>query len=153
MIRRPTQSTPTNTLLHSMHILRHKQTHRRAESRVLVNVAAGDGTALIQALEASRHPEARATGQLFAINAAETVGGIVAFAQEAIDFMRGPALQAATERSRIDFDAVTRGDPRTIYIVMPPHMLGSHGRLLRLWVGALMTALMRRRAQIGRAHV
>src|SRR3546814_1385509 len=61
--------------------------------------------------------------------------------------MRGPALQAATERSSIDFDAVTRGDPLTIYIVMPPHMLGSHGRLLRLWVGALMTAIMRRRAR------
>ncbi|MBB5708671.1 type IV secretory system conjugative DNA transfer family protein [Sphingopyxis panaciterrulae] len=124
-----------------------KQTHTLAEFRALVNRAAGDATALIQALEASRHPEARATGQLFAINAAETVGGIVAFAQEAIDFMRGPALQAATERSSIDFDAVTRGDPLTIYIVMPPHMLGSHGRLLRLWVGALMTAIMRRRAR------
>src|SRR3546814_13098496 len=61
--------------------------------------------------------------------------------------MRGPALQAATERSSIDFDAVTRGDPLTIYIVMPPHMLGPHGRLLRLWVGALMTAIMRRRAR------
>src|SRR3546814_12619232 len=30
---------------------------------------------------------------------------------------------------------------------MPPHMRGSHGRLLRLWVGALVTAIMRRRAR------
>src|SRR3546814_10536116 len=109
MIRRPPRSTRTDTLFPYTTLFRSvlfhlltdlpKQTHTLAEFRALVNRAAGDATALIQALEASRHPEARATGQLFAINAAETVGGIVAFAQEAIDFMRGPALQAATERS------------------------------------------------------
>src|SRR5690606_26128047 len=73
--------------------------HNLAEFRGLVNRAAGDASELIGALEASRHPEARATGRLFAINANETVGGIVAFAQEATDFMRGPAQQAATARS------------------------------------------------------
>lgn len=121
--------------------------HSLTAFRGLVNGAAGDASELIRALEASRHPEARATGRLFAINANETVGGIVAFAQEATDFMRGPAQQAATARSSIDFDAVTLGEPLTIYIVMPPHMLITHGRLLRLWVGALMTAIMRRRSR------
>ncbi|MGH6652010.1 MAG: type IV secretory system conjugative DNA transfer family protein [Sphingopyxis sp.] len=121
--------------------------HSLTAFRGLVNGAAGDASELIRALEASHHPEARATGRLFAINANETVGGIVAFAQEATDFMRGPAQQAATARSSIDFDAVTLGEPLTIYIVMPPHMLITHGRLLRLWVGALMTAIMRRRSR------
>ncbi|HMO74153.1 MAG TPA: type IV secretory system conjugative DNA transfer family protein [Sphingopyxis sp.] len=121
--------------------------HNLAAFRALVNSAAGDATALLAALAASRHPEARATGQLFAIDAKETIGGIVSFAQEATDFMRGPAQQEATSRSSIDFDAVTLGEPLTIYIVMPPHMLISHGRLLRLWVGALMTAIMRRRSR------
>lgn len=121
--------------------------HNLAEFRNLVNRAAGDASELIAALEASRHPEARATGRLFAIDAKETIGGIVAFAQEATDFMRGPAQQAATAHSSIDFDAVTLGEPLTIYIVMPPHMLLTHGRLLRLWVGALMTAIMRRRSK------
>lgn len=121
--------------------------HNLAAFRTLVNSAAGDASLLLAALAASRHPEARATGQLFAINANETIGGIVSFAQEATDFMRGPAQQEATSRSSIDFDAVTLGEPLTIYIVMPPHMLNSHGRLLRLWVGALMTAIMRRRSK------
>lgn len=121
--------------------------HNLTAFRALVNRAAGDASELLAALAASRHPEARATGQLFAINANETIGGIVSFAQEATDFMRGPAQQEATSRSSIDFDAVTLGEPITIYIVMPPHMLISHGRLLRLWVGALMTAIMRRRSK------
>jgi type IV secretion system protein VirD4 len=37
------------------------------------------------------------------------------------------------------------GAPLTIYIVLPPHMLGSHGRFLRLWISALMSLVMRRR--------
>lgn len=58
------------------------------------------------------------------------------------------ALQARHVRpARSARFASTRGDPMTIYIVVPPHMLVSHGRLLRLWVGSLMTAIMRRRAR------
>lgn len=125
-----------------------KKAHTLTTLRHLINTAAnGQSSMLIEELERSRHPEAMNTGHLFKIAAPETLGGIIAFAQEATDFMRGPALQAATERSSIDFDAVTRGDPLTIYIVLPPHMLLSHGRLLRLWVGSLMTAIMRRRAR------
>ncbi|MGX5712571.1 type IV secretory system conjugative DNA transfer family protein [Sphingopyxis terrae subsp. ummariensis] len=125
-----------------------KSDHNLGRLRQIVNGAAeSNGALLVEALEGSRHPEARNTGQLFKISAPETLGGIVAFAQEAIDFLRGPSLQLATDRSSIDFDAITRGDPMTIYIVVPPHMLVSHGRLLRLWVGSLMTAIMRRRAR------
>jgi hypothetical protein len=48
-------------------------------------------------------------------------------------------------RSTIDLSAVRRGDPMTIYIVIPPDKLESHGALLRLWVGALMLTVMGRR--------
>jgi type IV secretion system protein VirD4 len=36
------------------------------------------------------------------------------------------------------------GKPLTIYIVIPPDKLESHKALLRLWVGTLLTAVMRR---------
>lgn len=124
-----------------------RRRHTLAELRGLVNRAAGSAEGLIAALEASGHAEARQTGQLFRISAPETLGGIVAYAQEAVDFMRGPALQAATRRSSVAFDEITRGSALTIYIVIPPHMLVSHGRLLRMWVGSMMTAIMRRRAR------
>ncbi|MFN3857429.1 MAG: type IV secretory system conjugative DNA transfer family protein [Caulobacter sp.] len=124
------------------------QTHRTlTQVRLVINRAAGDTAGLMAALRGSRHPEARNTAELLGIAAPETIGGIVAHAQEGIDFIRGPLIQRATEDSTFDLSAVTRGDPLSIFIVLPPHMLISHGRLLRLWIGALMIAIMRRRAR------
>jgi type IV secretion system protein VirD4 len=51
------------------------------------------------------------------------------------------------ERTSFDLDAVVRGGPTSIYIVMPPHMLQSHGRVLRLWIGALIQLILRRRSK------
>jgi type IV secretion system protein VirD4 len=107
--------------------------------------ATGKPTNLISALQNSRHPEANLIVNNLGIGAAETLGGILAFAQEGIDFIRGPLVQRATENSTLDLRSVTAGDQLSIYLVLPPHMLESHGRLLRLWIGSLMTAIMRRR--------
>jgi type IV secretion system protein VirD4 len=38
----------------------------------------------------------------------------------------------------------------TIYLVLPPDKLASHGKLLRLWLGTLMTVLSRRRQRPAR---
>ncbi len=46
---------------------------------------------------------------------------------------------------------VTRGVPLSIYVVLPPHMLESHGRLLRLWVATLFRAITRRRGRAPKA--
>jgi type IV secretion system protein VirD4 len=40
---------------------------------------------------------------------------------------------------------VTEGQPLDIFITIPPEKLKSHRSLLRLWVGSLITAVMRRR--------
>jgi type IV secretion system protein VirD4 len=122
---------------------REKQT--LTEVRRLANAAAANPQALADAFAKSRHPEVRIIAGNLQIKADNTLGGILSFAQEGIDFMRGPALQAAVERTSFDLDGVVRGAPLTIYIVMPPHMLNSHGRFLRLWISALMTLIMRRR--------
>lgn len=128
-----------------------KSEHTLARVRTLVNEAAGSPQAVMHMLSGSRHPEARATADLMSIGAAETLGGIVAFAQEGVDFIRGPLIAEATGESTFSLDDVIRGDPLSIFIVLPPHMLISHGRLLRLWVGTLMTAIMRRRARPARS--
>lgn len=122
--------------------------HRNlAELRLLVNKAISDPKALAAELSASRHPLAYNLPALLGIGAAETLGGIVAFAQELIDFIRGPMVEIATSSSSFSLDAVSRGDPLSIYIVVPPHMLDSHGQLLRLWISALVSAIVRRRAR------
>jgi type IV secretion system protein VirD4 len=118
-----------------------------ATLRKLVLSTAGNTGTLVSALKNSRHPEANLIVNNLAIGSPETLGGILAFAQEGVDFIRGPLVQKATQDSTIDLGSVTAGDPLSIFIVLPPHMLESHGRLLRLWIGCLMTAIMRRRGR------
>ncbi len=118
-----------------------------ARLRQIVNDLAADPEAWSRQFAASRHPEVRAIQGNLAIAARETLGGIISFAQDGVDFIRGPLVQAVTERSSFSLDAVTRGDRLSIFIVLPPHMLSSHGRLLRLWIGTLLAAVTRRRSR------
>ena len=54
-------------------------------------------------------------------------------------------MQAATCKSTISLADVQAGSPLAIYLVLPPDKLLSHGKLLRLWLGVLMTAIARRK--------
>lgn len=115
--------------------------------RGLINGAAADPEKFSEQLTNSNHPEVRRIARMLQIGAAETLGGIVAFAQEAVDFLRGENLLEHVSRTTFDLDDVTMGAPLSIYLVLPPHMLESHGRLLRLWLTSLMTCITRRRAK------
>ncbi len=46
--------------------------------------------------------------------------------------------------STLTIDEIMRGEKFTVYIVIPPENLASHGALLRLWIGMLLTAITRR---------
>lgn len=104
-----------------------------------------------EALLESPHPEARLAGASLQNAAQETIGSILSMTQNGIDFLRGPLLKEATNRSSFDLDAVTRGDPLSIYIVIPPHLMESHGRMLRVWVMGLMSLITRRRGKPDRS--
>ena len=119
--------------------------------RDLVNAAAASPEDLGKQLLASPHPEARRIARMLNIGAPETVGGIVSFAQEMVDFLRGDAVQSSLEHTSFDLADVTSGAPLSIYLVLPPHMLESHGRLLRLWLGTLIGCITRRRARPAQA--
>lgn len=94
----------------------------------------------------SEHPEVRATGRTMIVPAPETFGGIMSFAQDALSFLRGDLVQAATMDSTFSFDEITRGEPLSIYLVIPSEKLESHGPLLRVWIGAMIAAVTRRQA-------
>lgn len=115
--------------------------------RDLINLAAGEPGALAKELANSPHPEARRLLASLGIKAEETLGGIVSFAQESIDFIRGPLVQSVSSTSSFKVDDITRGAPLSIYLVLPPHMMESHGQLLRLWISTLIGAVTRRRAR------
>lgn len=119
--------------------------------RRLVGEAAAAPQTIAQRMRASRHPEVRQIAETLEIGATETLGGIVSFAQEGIDFIRGPLVQRAIHGSTFRLADVTAGAPLSIYLVVPPSHLESHGRLLRLWISALMTAVLRRRRRPDRS--
>lgn len=75
----------------------------------------------------------------------QTRSGILSTAQSYLKVVNSDSALRSLTRSSIDLDAVREGAPMTIYIVIPPDKLESHGALLRLWVGALMLTVMGRR--------
>lgn len=96
---------------------------------------------VLAALEASRNAEARAIGRMLRIGAVSTLGGILSFSQNLVEVVRSGMISPSLQSTSFDLGAVQRGDPLSIYLVLPPHMLESHGRLLRLWVHTLMTLI------------
>src|SRR5690606_5995549 len=90
-----------------------------------------EGNPLYRLMKDSPHPETRKAAGAIRTLADVTLGSIVSTAQDMVDFIRGDPVREATSASSFTLDAVTRGDPMTIYIVLPPHMLESHAQLLR----------------------
>ncbi|MCB1683151.1 MAG: type IV secretory system conjugative DNA transfer family protein [Pseudomonadales bacterium] len=132
-----------------LHLLYDHEPENRnfAEARRLVARALADPGSVLEAMQKSRHPEAVQIASMLRIPAEETLGGIISFAQEGVAFFRGQLVQHATAATSFDLAAITQGDPLSVYIVMPPHMLETHGRLLRLWITVMMIAIGRRRGR------
>ncbi len=84
------------------------------------------------------------------INASEfstekTRASIMATAHAHMGFLRSPAVHASLTSSTIPLDDITAGAMQTIYIILPPDKLITHGKLLRLWIGVMLSAVARRR--------
>ncbi len=75
----------------------------------------------------------------------QTRSGILSTTQSYLKVVNSDSALRSITRSTIDLDALRDGAPITIYIVIPPDKLESHGALLRLWVGALMLTVMGRK--------
>jgi type IV secretion system protein VirD4 len=115
--------------------------------REIINQVSSNPHEFAERLSNSRHPEVRLIEGNLKISAQETLGGILSFAQEGVDFLRGPQISAAIASTSFDLKKVVRGHPMTIYIVIPPHLLESLSRVLRLWVSMLLGLIMTRRSR------
>lgn len=89
-------------------------------------------------------PVVRQGGAIKSTAEAKVWASILSTAQSHTDFLRSAGAQATLGRSTIDLEAITRGDPISIYVVVPPEKLESHGKLLRLWIGVMMAAITQR---------
>ena len=77
-----------------------------------------------------------------------TKSGIHATACSYFSVIASEAAQRTVKSSTIDLAAVRRGDPMTIYLVVPPTKLASHAPLFRLWTAALMSAVLSREGNL-----
>ncbi|MEZ6022666.1 MAG: type IV secretory system conjugative DNA transfer family protein [Hyphomonadaceae bacterium] len=71
--------------------------------------------------------------------------GIHATACSYFSVIASDAAQRTIMSSSIDLGAVARGEPMTIYLVVPPTKLASHASLFRLWTSVLMSAVLSRK--------
>jgi type IV secretion system protein VirD4 len=75
----------------------------------------------------------------------DTRPGVLATAQSYIKPINGERVARTLEKSTVPLDGIVRGDPMTVYIIIPPDRLDSHKGLLKLWVGTLLKAVTSRR--------
>lgn len=66
-------------------------------------------------------------------------------AQAYLKCLGSPPVMANLAKSSWRLQDLVDGKPLTVYLVIPPEKLASHRVLLRIWVGVLLTAIMRRR--------
>lgn len=70
---------------------------------------------------------------------------ILSTAQTYVQALGSEAVLACLTQSTIRLEDVVAGKPLDVFVVIPPDKLKSHAALTRLWVGCLLTAVMRRR--------
>lgn len=73
---------------------------------------------------------------------------ILSTAKAATGVFNGSSFAAISGRTDIPLEGIVAGDPISIYLVLPPDKLDSHGRLLRVWIGCLMDQICKRRHQV-----
>ncbi len=99
--------------------------------------------ALAKILDGGAHTMSAEAYRLLAsfvsMKAEVTRSGVLATAQQHLRLFGSPQVRRALEQTSFDLRAFREGDPMSIYVIVPPPKLDSHGPLLRLWIGALMT--------------
>lgn len=98
----------------------------------------------------SRFPLVKATPAIISHSAERMADSILAMSQTNLSFLGSATVCAATARSSFEPQAVTRGEPLSIYLIVPPEKLESHAPLLRIWIAALMKLILNRRAKVAR---
>jgi len=64
-----------------------------------------------------------------------------------IGFLASPRVRRNLEGARGLLERIRAARPMTIYLRVPPHMLASHGKLLRVWLGTILATVAERRAR------
>jgi type IV secretion system protein VirD4 len=102
---------------------------------------------LLDTLGKKMEPEAyQNIATILSIKADVTRSGVLASAQQFFTIYGTDAMKRVLETTSFDIKRILRGDPISIYIIIPPSKLVSHRSLFRLWVGALLSLFASRKS-------
>ena len=74
----------------------------------------------------------------------KTSGSILTTLRSHISFLTSPRSRAGLSDGWGLLKRIREGVPMTIYLRVPPHLLSSHGQLLRIWLGTILTTVAQR---------
>ncbi|RMF05518.1 MAG: type IV secretory system conjugative DNA transfer family protein, partial [Alphaproteobacteria bacterium] len=114
------------------------------EVEYLLSMSARDFDLTLKDMARSRNPMVQRGASAFASAEPKVAASIRSTAQQHSFFLRSPQVAQTLYRTFIDVEGLCEGKAVTVYIVIPPNKLASHGKLLRLWVGALLNLLTKR---------
>lgn len=126
------------------------------EVHYLLNQSEEDFKFTLKEMANSRVAAVRQTVSILSHSAEKMSASIQAMAQANMGFLNGEQVKQATGNGGsegdgqrdFDIDAITRGDPVSIYLLIPPEKLESHGALLRIWISCLIKLILRRREKV-----
>ncbi|MCA1779513.1 MAG: type IV secretory system conjugative DNA transfer family protein [Xanthomonadaceae bacterium] len=118
------------------------------EVTYLINQSTEDLAFTIKEMLKSKHEMVRRMAAGFSATEAKVWASILTTAKTATGVFNGPSFDQISGRTDIPLDGIVRGDPISIYLILPPEKLDSHGRFLRMWIGCLMDQICKRRHQV-----
>ncbi|MGK7297499.1 MAG: type IV secretory system conjugative DNA transfer family protein, partial [Candidatus Wenzhouxiangella sp. M2_3B_020] len=119
-----------------------------SEVTYLINQSAEDLGFTIKEMLKSKHEMVRYLARGFSATEAKVWASILSTAKAATAVFNGINFGAISGTTDIPMSGIVRGDPISIYLILPPDKLDSHGRMLRAWIGALMNQISKRRHQV-----
>ena len=119
-----------------------------SEVAYLINQSTEDIGFTIKEMLKSKSETVRRLAGGFSATEPKVWASILTTGKTATGIFNGYSFGEISGRTDIPLDGIVRGDPISIYLVLPPEKLESHGRLLRMWIGCLMDQICKRRHQV-----
>ena len=108
------------------------------ELSFLLNQSLKDMHLTIRDMARSKASEVTSGAHALPLEADRTVACILATARRFAEIFRSDVVKSATSKTSFSLDLLEGDAPVTIYIVLPPAYLRSHGGLVRVWMESLI---------------
>ena len=118
------------------------------EVAYLINQSTEDIQFDIKEMRKSKLEQVRRMAAGFTATEPKVWASILSTAKAATSLLNGNNFNAMSSHTSIPLEGIVRGDPISIYLILPPEKLDSHGRFLRLWIGCLMNQICKRRHRV-----